>query len=304
VPTTKKDVQEYVSKLPPQSKVALEATNNWYTFVEWTNEYPLDIVLAHPSQLKAIATARVKTDNIDSKIIADLLRTDFIPKSYIAPKEVRDTRELVRYRTALVRARQQFLVKIHSVLFKNGESIPGNTFTSKKGQKRLQELPIRSIYKLEILSCLIMYEEITKQIEIFEMQIRNQANADENTKLLMTIPGISFYSALLIMSEIGDYKRFSSSRKLCRFAGLVPSVYASGGKIRRGRITKQGSVNMHFVLLQAVTHVTRKSPYLKRLYDRIKRKHGGNTARIAVARKLLCVMLVMLRQRRAFNADY
>jgi transposase len=256
-------------------------------------------------QLKAIATARIKTDTIDSKIIADLLRTDFIPQSYIAPKEeIRDTRELIRYRTTLVRIRQQFLIRIHSVLFKNGETLDGATFLSKKGQRMLKKLSLRSIYKQEILSCLIMCDEVTKQIAIFEMQIEAQAKHDEDTKLLMTIPGISFYSALLIISEIGDYKRFPSSRKLCRFAGLVPSVYASGGKIRRGKITKQGSANMRFVLLQAVVHIVKKSPYLKRLYERVKRKHGGNTARIAVARKLLSVMLVMLRERRAFNADY
>lgn len=119
----------------------------------------------------------------------------------------------------------------------------------------------------------------------------------------MTIPGISFFSSLLITSEIGDYKRFSSSRKLCSFAGLVPSVYASGGKTRLGRITKLGSANLRFVLLQAVPHVVRKSKHLGSLYFKVRRKHGEKVARIAAARRLLAVMLTMLRRRTEFKKD-
>jgi transposase len=118
----------------------------------------------------------------------------------------------------------------------------------------------------------------------------------------MSIPGISFFSSLLITSEVGDYSRFSSSRKLCSFAGLVPSVHASGGKTRLGSITKQGSTNLRFVLLQAVPHVIKKSGSLRNLYYRVTRKHGAKTGRIAVSRKLLAVMLTMLKTRKQFNA--
>lgn len=143
---------------------------------------------------------------------------------------------------------------------------------------------------------------LKSEIKKFEEGIKREAILSNDAKLLMGIPGISFFSALLITSEIGDYKRFSSSRKLCSFAGLVPSVHASGGKTRLGRITKQGSTNLRFVLLQAVPHVIKKSVSLRNLYYRVTRKHGGKTGRIAVSRKLLSVMLTMLKTRQPFNA--
>jgi transposase len=162
---------------------------------------------------------------------------------------------------------------------------------------------LRDIYRDEIESCLKLAQGFTSQIEEFEEKIEKQAKLDEDTKLLMTIPGISFFSALLIISEIGDYRRFSSGRKLCCFAGLVPSIHASGGKIRHGRIIKQGSANLRFALLQAIPHLIRKHHGLAGHYHRISRKKGVKTARIAISRKLLAIMLTMLKTRIPFRVD-
>lgn len=303
ITNTKDALRGYLSQLPAESKVVLEATNNWYAFVEWTHDLPIKVTLAHPSKTKAIASARIKTDTIDSKILADLLRSNFIAESYLAPQKIRDVRELVRYRTTLVRIRTQFITRIHSVLFKTGEKISAKDVTGKGGRKEVLALALRPIYQQEIQSCFTIIDDLQQEIRIFEKEIKEKATVNEDTKLLMSIPGISFFSALLIVSEIGDYHRFSSSRKLCSFAGLVPSVYSSGGKTRRGAITKQGSANMRFVLLQAVQHVVRKSIRLGKLYERIRRKHGGNVARIAVSRKLLSTMLIMLKTRTLFQTD-
>lgn len=133
-------IRGFLSSLPEKSKVVLEATNNWYAFMEWSHGLPIDISLAHPLKLKAIASARIKTDSIDSKILADLLRSDFIPESYIAPPQTRDTRELVRYRTTLVRIRTQFITRIHAVLFKTGEAIKATDVTGVKGRKEVAAL--------------------------------------------------------------------------------------------------------------------------------------------------------------------
>jgi transposase len=299
----KRDIRDYLSILPDNSQVVLEATNNWYAFMEWSHDLPLDIRLAHPLKLKAIASARIKTDSIDSQILADLLRSDFIPESYIAPKEIRDIRELVRYRTALVRIRTQFITRIHAVLFKVGEKVAATDVTGKKGREELENLDLREIYRQEIDSCLRLCDSLEEQVNLFSKEIEKKAVLSDDAKLLMTIPGISFFSSLLITSEIGDYRRFVSSRKLCSFAGLVPSVYASGGKTRLGRITKLGSANLRFVLLQAVPHVIKKSHHLGSLYFKVRRKHGEKVARIAVARRLLAVMLTMLKKRTGFKQD-
>lgn len=296
-------VRNYLSLLPAQSKVVLEATNNWYAFVEWSHDLPIEVILAHPTKTKAIAEARIKTDAIDSKILADLLRSNFVAQSYLAPQKVRDVRELVRYRTTLVRLRTQLISRIHSILFKNGEELTTSDVTTKKGRSEIELLSLRSIYRQEIQSCFKVIDDLKSEIGKFEKEIRKEAELDADTKLLLSIPGISFFSALLIVSEIGDFRRFASSRKLCSFAGLVPSVYSSGGKTRRGAITKQGSANLRFILLQAVPHLVKKSLRIKNLYERVRRKHGKNVARIAIARKLLSIILAMLKTRALFIAD-
>ena len=299
----KDDIRSYFSKLPDGSKVVLEATNNWAAFMEWTFDLPIDIKLANPAKTRAIAEARIKTDTLDSKVLADLLRTNFIAESYLAPKEVRDIRELVRYRMTLVRLRSQLKTRIRSVLFKVGERIPTANIAGPKARGMLSKFNLRDIYRDEINSCLSLTEGFTTQIEEFEEKIEKQANLDDDTRLLMTIPGISFFSALLITAEIGDYRRFPSGRKLCCFAGLVPSIHASGGKIRHGRIIKQGSANLRFALLQAIPHLIRKHSGLARHYQRISRKKGTKTARIAISRKLLSIMLTMLKMRQPFRID-
>jgi transposase len=194
--------------------------------------------------------------------------------------------------------------RIRSILHKTGEEITAQDVRSKKGRQELTQLPIRSIYQEEIETCLRLLDVIGEEVTRYKIKIIKQAQVSQDSQLLMSIPGISFYSALLITSEIGDHTRFPSSRKLCSWAGLVPAVYASGGKTRRGRIIKQGSKNLRFVLLQAVPHVKRKSKRLNRLYERVARKHGKNTARIAVARKLLAIILMMLKTRKKFDADH
>lgn len=299
----RKDIREYLSMLPNNSKLVLEATNNWYAFIEWSHDLPLDVKLAHPSKTKAIATARIKTDTIDSKVLADLLRSNFIAESYLAPQDIRDVRELVRYRTTLVRIRTQFVTRVHSVLFKTGETIEAKDVASKKGRLQIGKLTLRSIYQEEIQSCFLICDYLKIQIKKFEDEIERLAVKNDDTKLLMSIPGISFFSSLLITSEIGNHQRFLSSRKLCSFAGLVPSVHASGGKTRTGSITKQGSANLRFVLLQAVPHVVKKSKRLGNLYYRVSRKHGVKSARIAVARRLLAIMFAMLKTRQEFMPD-
>ena len=92
----------YVERLPKGSKVALEATGNWYYFYELVEDSGVDIYLAHPKKTRAIAEARIKTDRIDSMILAHLLRADLLPTSYIPPRDIRDRREGLRYRASLL----------------------------------------------------------------------------------------------------------------------------------------------------------------------------------------------------------
>jgi transposase len=290
----------FAASLPQGSKVALEATNGWYYFYELLEEHCGQIVLAHPLKTRAIAEARIKTDSIDATTLAHLLRTDLLPTSYIAPREIRDTREVLRYRASLVSLQTSLKNKVHAILDKNGIHIETSDIFGKKAVRRLRDLQVRTCYRHEIDGYLRLMETLGALLKEVDEKIKELVRLNANATLLLSVPGIGHYSALLITSEIGDITRFSSGKKLCSYAGLVPCVYSSGGKTRHGAITKQGSKWLRWILIELSHHFATSSPRMKAFYGRIAYKHGKNTARVAVAREMLKIIYVMLTHKRPF----
>lgn len=230
----------YLTRQRSDTRFAVEATGNWMYLYELIEDRCPDLVLAHPQKTKAIASARIKTDKIDSTILAHLLRTNLLPTAYIPPREVRDTREVLRYRAALVSLRTSIKNRMSAILSKTGVKTPTKKAFGVKSRRFLAEVTVRSCYRLELDGYLRLLEHLTEEILQVTQRIETQVKEDPQATLLCTMPGIGAYSALLILSEIGDISRFPDSRHLCSYAGLIPSVHASGGKTRLGRLTKQG----------------------------------------------------------------
>jgi len=224
------------------SKVAVESTMNWIPFYENLESLGCDVVLSNPLATKAIASSRIKNDKVDSKILADLLRSNLLPTAYIQPRSIRDLKELIRQRAYYVQIRTRIKNKIHSVLFKSNIKHDFTNLYGKAGMEFLQTVKLRIIYRQELNRYLETLELLDSQISELSAVIEETAKEDFDCKLLMTILGIGFYIALMIKSEIGDISRFPSASKLCSYAGLIPSTYASAEKIRHGRITKRGSI--------------------------------------------------------------
>ena len=150
----------FAASLPENSRIALEATNGWYYFYELMEDHCDQIVLAHPLKTRAIAEARIKTDTIDATILAHLLRTDLLPTSYIAPRDVRDTREVLRYRASLVSLRTSLKNKVHAILDKNGIRIEASDIFGKKAVEGLRGLSVRECYRIEIDGYLRLMETL------------------------------------------------------------------------------------------------------------------------------------------------
>jgi len=296
-------IEEFANTLPEDSKLVLEATGSWYYFFEQMENKVKDIILSNPIKTRAIAEARIKTDKIDSETLAHLLRTDLIPCSYIPKREIRDLREILRYRASLITLRTMIKNKIHAILSKNGIKIKYSDIFGKRAFKYLEELELRDCYKKALTGYLEIAKTLTKEIGTITEVIEQLVEENEDAKLLTTIPGIGYYSALLIVSEIGDINRFPSSKQLCSYAGLVPSVYSSGGKTYHGRITKQGSKWIRSILIELSIHFIKSSKHLKNLYGRLKIRKGSNLARVAVAREMLRIIYSMLKDKRPFKID-
>ena len=274
---------------------------NWVPFYENLESLGCKVLLSNPLQTKAIASARIKNDKVDSKVLADLLRTNLLPTSYIQPRDIRDLKEIVRERVNFVEMRTRIKNKIHSVLFKTDNNHCFTNLYGVAGMKWLKELELRSVYRQELNRYLETLKHLNEQIDEISKIIEETAKVDYDCKLLMTIPGISFYSALMIKSEIGDILRFPNANKLCSYAGLIPSTYASADKVRHGRITKRGSKWLRKTLVDAITSGSRNPNRISVFYQKLKKNKGTGKAKVAAARKLCSVIFAMLTDKQPFR---
>jgi len=300
VSTTKEDIEKFLSPYHG-SLLTLEPVSQWYCYADFIESLGIDVKIANPMRVKAIASARIKTDSIDAGVLADLLRADLLPESYHAPAEVRAWKEEVRLRMSLVRLRVQVKNKIHALLWKQGIRSPYTLF-SKKGLQWLDKQTLSEQMNVSLATyreTLALFDRQVKEVE--ERMIADNKHR-EDVKLLITIPGISYLSALTIMAEVGDIARFPSAKKLMGCAGVVPSTYASGGKVRHGRITKTGSSWLRYVLIEAAHHQLHctKRKGLADYYNGIKERKGGKAAAVATARKLCAVIFRVLMDKPPF----
>lgn len=294
-------LEEFVNSLTREDKVVLEATGNWYHFYELVEDKALDIMLSHPAKTRAIASARIKTDKIDSAMLAHLLRTNLIPASYIPEREVRDLRETLRYRSSLVTLRARLKNKVHALLSKNGITCPCSDIFCQKSFAWLSALSLRECYQDALSGYIRLAKALAEEIKQVETKIKELAEESRQARLLMTMPGLSYYSSLLILSEIGEIDRFPSAGQLCSYAGLVPSVYASGGVTRMGKITKTGSTWLRWILIENAQHAVLGSHRFESLYRRVCVRSGKNAAKVAVARKMLTCIYYMLKRGEPFK---
>lgn len=284
-------------------KVVMESSGVWYNIYEYISKQKhLDVVLSNPVKTKAIATAKIKTDKIDALKLADLLRGGYIAECYIPDKETMGLRELVRHRLALVKMRTKMKNKIHSIILMKGVRITGvHPFTRKHIEK------LKEIKDYRIDGYLRIIESLDSEINDVSRKIKLCVNENDIAKLLMTIPGIGYYSALLIVSEIGgDINRFPDSHHLCSYAGLVPSTHSSGGITYHGSITKTGSRYLRWVMVECVrAHIRNyKNTSITRFYERLAKIKGNSKAVVAAASKLLKVVYWVIKERREYVPKY
>jgi len=295
------EILDFLKGFGGSMEVAIEATPSWYWLYDQLEGEGFDVKLSHPLRTKAIAYAKVKTDKVDSATLAHLLRSDLLPLSYVPEKPVRLNRELLRYRASLVKIQTRIKNKIHTILAKNNLSHDFTDLFGKAGMAFLHSLSLPENYKIALEGYLSVLEMLKHQISGASARVRQLAEDDQDSRLLMTIPGVGYYSALLIKSEIGNVKRFPSAKQFCSYAGLVPSIHASGNVFYHGHITKQGSRWLRWILIEAAIHAVKRPGVLRRFYFKVERKKGGQIAKVATARKLLEWIYHMLRDGRTYQ---
>ena len=279
------------------ASVVMESGYNHQRIYDVLKERGYQVLVAHPLMVKAIAYARVKTDKVDARMLADLLRAGMIPESYVPGKDVREVRDLVRRRRKyMVGLRTMLKNKVHAEIATRWIKHEGDLFTE-EGRAYLRSLHIAAVDDY-----LDTIEFLSRKIRELDEKVKPLAESDRNAKLLMTIPGVGRYAALLISSEIADVNRFPDHEHLCSYANLSPKVHQSG----ESQYTYSGSGNsmLSWIMVQCTrVHVRWCDSAITRFYQQVSRRRGEQVAIVAAARKLMRTMYIMLKEEKPFRLD-
>jgi transposase len=287
----------------PALKVALESTYNWGMIYDLLSGKGIDVHICHAREARLIGMSRVKTDRNDALRLALLLRGDLLPEAYVPSIDCRELRELVRSRASLRRTGTRIKNRIHAILASNWIKHGYSDLFGKGGRQFLRDLEISESRKIVITSDLDLLESVESQISVLDQEIKRRAHLDLRAMLLTTIPGVAEFTALLILSEIGEISRFHRPEGLVSYAGLHPSEDSSGETVRRGRITKEGSRWLRWILVEAAQHVIRQEGKIQDLYLRLLPSKGHNRAIVAAAREMLVSIYFMLTRMEPYRPD-
>jgi len=296
-------IRRFVSRLSMGDAVVMESTGNlWVNLYEAVEANDVKAVLANPLKMRAIASAKIKNDKVDARVLASLLRGGLVAECYVPPRDVRELRALVRHRVQLVKSAGMVKNRVHSLLDRYGFRREFSDLFGKAGLEWLKHLELKPSDRLLLDSFIEQIECLERLIRNVDVEIGRRASVDGDVRLLLSLTGVGVYSALLIKSEIGDIKRFPNYKKLLSWAGLAPSLYQSGNVERHGHITKQGSKLLRWVMVECARIAVQYDARLGEFYERVKRRRGEQKALVAVACKMLKIIWFMLTRREPYQS--
>lgn len=284
-----------------ESKVAVEATVGWGWLAEELERMGAEVHLAHPGGVRLIAEGRLKTDKVDARVLAHLLRVGFLPEAYLCPREVREKREMMRYRLGLVRTRTAAKNRIHAQLARLGIEVGQTDLFGKVGKDFLRGLELPKVEREHLDGWLEVVEHLDRLIKEATERIYRSLEEDGRAKLLTSIPGIGKLLAHTILAEIGDIERFPSQRSLSSYAGLVPITHQSGEVTRFGGMPEGCNKYLRWALVEGAHSAARSSLDFKGRYLRLKRSKGAAVAAGAIAHKLAKIVYAVLKENRPYH---
>jgi transposase len=277
-----------------QAAIALEATTGWRFVVEELQTAGVEAHLAEPADTRALRgpKRRAKNDRQDARHLRELLQAGRLPESWIPPEHIQELRSVVRFRKTLMDDRRAWQQRIQAVLYHQGQPARPHLLTVDK-REWLASLELSPAGRQAVDLALRMIDRLDEELEPIERQLVHYARQQQGCRALMRHYGIGALTATAILSEQGDARRFSSSRKAIRHSGLDVTVYESDDKRAPGKLSRQGPPVLRWALYEAATSAARPTSPDHSYYLEVKARCGGGRARLAIARKFL---------RRAYHA--
>ena len=257
-------------------------------------EHGFEVALPNPAKTRLIAEAKIKTDRVDAQTLVGLLRADMLPTCYVPGEELRSRRELLRHRLNLVKIRSEVKNRIHSLFDKHGLRMPGATPFSKGNIAWLRERSLGFMDDAILRSDLALLETVDGQVDVIEGKIATLATEKHQVRLLMTMTGVGYFTAMLMLSEVGDIGRFRGDKEFASWMGLAPSVHQSGERTRIGGVSGPGNKRLRWAMVECAHTAVRHDSRLGALYEWQSRRRGEVRAMVAVAHEMARIIFFML----------
>jgi len=305
VRNTNRDMEDFLEELEDEIKAVVEAGRSSYAMVDLLEDLGIEVAVAHPSDVKAIAKAKIKTDKRDSRILAHLLRANLIPAVYRRSGRNRQEQRVMRQRMFFVRMMTRVKNRIKALLAQQREEVQRelekvrDIFT-KKGVEVVKEIELGGTDKQLLEEMFEFYWHLKERIKRSDEMMLDLYKRLPEAKIIDTAPGFDKFFSVLVATEIGDVRRFESDKKLHSYAGVIPSTHSSGERTYHGKIIKQGNRWLRWAVIEAVQPACKKDFDIRRFYQKHAKRKGHNAAKVATARRLLTIIYKMLKERRDF----
>ncbi len=297
-------IRDFFAGLAP-FRAVVEATASYEWLVALIEPLAEKVVLAHPGKLRVIAESVKKTDRLDARVLAEFLARDMIPEAFRPTPRQRQHRALVRHRQYLKRMATALRNKMRRVLA-DYNADRKDLFAAGVWDKAVAAAEPGAADRAVLEGLRALWTRVEEQVMELGRRLKEFAagapprEAEARAKLA-TIPGVGPVTVDVVVSELGDVRRFKSVKAVCAYAGLAPKVRESAGRRQELSITKAGPPLLRWALVEAAWRVVRQSAAWRRTYERIRGRAGGKKAIVATARRLLTVMAAMLRDGTSYS---
>lgn len=279
-------LEAFAATLGPDDQVVLEASTNTWAIADILAAHAGRVVVSNPLRTRAIAQAKVKTDEIDARTLAELLAADYIPAVWQPDPTTRELRRRVAHRAGLVRNRTLLRNRVHAILGGALIAVPVSDAFGLRGRAWLATLELAIDAREALDTHLRLHDAVEREIELAERAIARAVVAEAGVRHLLTVPGVGLTTAASVRAVVGDVTRFARPAKLTSYLGLDPRVRQSGQHSFTGHISRAGQAHARSLLIEAAHSSVRTAGPLRAFYRRVKSRRGGNVAIVAVARKL------------------
>jgi transposase len=271
---------------PRLQSLAVEATFNWYWFVDGLREEKRPVILANPAKMEQYEGLKETDDSTDAEWLAEQVRLGIVPECYVYPKAVRPIRDLLRRRALIVRQRTQSLLSLESLLSRYGLSAPGVDKLKQWTSDDVQELGLDEFSQLQAQTLRVLMQKQSELIETVEKAVLKKVKPSAEFERIQQVPGIGKILGMVILLESGEFNRFASAGNYASYCRAVKSLRSSNGKKKGENNRKNGNPYLAWAYIEAATFAARYSARTQAWYERKKNRRNVAVAKKALACKL------------------